>query len=383
MFVSCGDVGAAMLSSSSSESEAPDFSADSPVREPSGNVATEANAVPIGGEATGTTKTETVVTEVKTESREKGCAEVWWPERVTNALKASANFAEYKQKRIFTFAHFFSGKDDVLSSAVRRLAALDGMTVKCYSFDLEGEHAADLMQEQPYGDVLDNCRNGELDAGHAGPPCGSFSIVRHKPGGPPAVRNLEWIYSLPSNTPRQQAEADRGSTLAIRTTLLLGEIIQSQRRRKVPEAATLENPPGSESQTEGSMWALPEVADFMEKFQCIKAWFNSCAFQRKERVRWLKPAQFGGRLNGLESLRRKCSCPRDFQHQALVGKRRTSESARYPNDLAMEYTRLLIQVFRTTLNLEWWRHLEKFHRAELTAPEELDPVGGEAHGHGG
>lgn len=372
-----------MLSSSSSESEAPDFSADSPVREPSGNVATEANAVPIGGEATGTTKTETVVTEVKTESREKGCAEVWWPERVTNALKASANFAEYKQKRIFTFAHFFSGKDDVLSSAVRRLAALDGMTVKCYSFDLEGEHAADLMQEQPYGDVLDNCRNGELDAGHAGPPCGSFSIMRHKPGGPPAVRNLEWIYGLPSNTPRQQAEADRGSTLAIRTTLLLGEIIQSQRRRKVPEAATLENPPGSESQTEGSMWALPEVADFMEKFQCIKAWFNSCAFQRKERVRWLKLAQFGGRLNGLESLRRKCSCPRDFQHQALVGKRRTSESARYPNDLAMEYARLLIQVFRTTLNLEWWRHLAKFHRAELTAPEELDPVEGEAHGHGG
>lgn len=36
---------------------------------------------------------------------------------------------------------------------------------------LEGEHAADWMKEQPYGDVLDNCRNGELDAGHAGPPC--------------------------------------------------------------------------------------------------------------------------------------------------------------------------------------------------------------------
>ena len=63
--------------------------------------------------------------------------------------------------------------------------------------------------------------------------------------------------------------------MAIRTTLLLGEIIQSQRRRKVPEAATLENPPGSESQVEGSMWALPEVADFMEKFLCLTAWFNN------------------------------------------------------------------------------------------------------------
>lgn len=180
------------------------------------------------------------------------------------------------------------------------------------------------------------------------------------------MRNLEWIYGLPSNSPAQQAEADAGSVLAIRTTLLLGEIIQSQRRRKVPEAATLENPPGSESQVEGSMWALPEVADFMEKFLCLKAWFNTCAYQRKERVRWLKPAQFGGRLNGLESLRRKCSCPRDFQHQALIGKQRTSEAAKYPVDVAMEYARLIIQVFRTTLSLEWWRHLEKFHRAELT-----------------
>ncbi|CAL1127083.1 unnamed protein product [Cladocopium goreaui] len=326
----------------------------------------QANAVPIGG------STEAgAVDKIKTEPAVKAeapqpCAEVWWPERVTEALKSSVDFAEYKKKRIFTFAHFFSGKEDVLSAAVRRLASLDGITLKCYSFDLEGEHATDLMKEQPYGDILDNCRNGELDAGHAGPPCGSFSVVRHRPGGPPAVRNLEWIYGLPSNSPQQQAEADKGSLLAIRSTLLLSEIVQSQRRRKVPEAATLENPPGTETQTEGSMWALPEVADFMEKFQCVKAWFNSCAFQRKERVRWLKPAQFGGRLSGLESLRRKCSCPRDFQHQVLVGKRRTSESARYPNDLAMEYARLLIQVFRTTLNLEWWRHLEKYHRAELT-----------------
>lgn len=355
-----------MISSSSSDSEAPDFGGNSPGEGPNDGVATEANAVPIGGTGD-VAAADKVMAEasVKTEAPQP-CAEVWWPERVTEALRSSADFAEYKKKRIFTFAHFFSGKEDVLSSAVRRLAALDGITVKCYSFDLEGEHAADLMQEQPYGDVLDNCRNGELDAGHAGPPCGSFSVVRHRPGGPPAVRNLEWIYGLPSNTPQQQAEADKGSLLAIRSTLLLGEIVQSQRKRKVPEAATLENPPGSETQTEGSMWALPEVADFMEKFQCVKAWFNSCAFQRKERVRWLKPAQFGGRLSGLESLRRKCSCPRDFQHQALLGKRRTSESARYPQDLAMEYARLLIQVFRTTLNLEWWRHLEKYHRAELT-----------------
>ena len=69
-------------------------------------------------------------------------------------------------------------------------------------------------------------------------------------------------------------------------------------------------------------------------------------------------------MNGLESLRRKCSCPRDFQHEPLLGKKKTSEAAKY--DLALEYARLVIQVFRTTLNLEWWRHLEKARRTELT-----------------
>lgn len=47
-----------------------------------------------------------------------------------------------------------------------------------------------------------------------------LAIVRHLPGGPPAVRNLEWIYGPPSNSPAQQAEADAVSVLAIRTTLL-------------------------------------------------------------------------------------------------------------------------------------------------------------------
>ena len=69
--------------------------------------------------------------------------------------------------------------------------------------------------------------------------------VRHRPGGPPAVRNLEHIYGLPTNTPEQQKEADEGSLLSIRSTNLLGEQIQAQRRRQVPEAATLENPPGT------------------------------------------------------------------------------------------------------------------------------------------
>eukprot|EP00435_Cladocopium_sp_Y103_P068083 s608_g31.t1 len=137
--------------------------------------------------------------------------------------------------------------------------------------------------------------------------------------------------------------------------------------RKVPEIGTIENPPGSDTQAEGPAWALPEIQEFMARFECVKAWFHTCAYQLKLRTRWLKPAQFGGRLAGLESLSRRCQCPRDFRHEALIGKEKTSKAAQYPQDLVLEYARLVIRTFRVVLNLEWWRHLERYKRQELTA----------------
>ena len=104
----------------------------------------------------------------------------------------------------------------MLGAAISRLASIDGMTVKCYSLDLE----SDLLQEQPYTETSWTAAGTEkwTPGMHD-----SFSMVRYRPGGPPAVRNLEWIYGLPSNSPQQPAEADRGSLLAIRSIQMLGE----------------------------------------------------------------------------------------------------------------------------------------------------------------
>jgi len=100
------------------------------------------------------------------------------PERVSLALTASSRLCGVQEEEdlhlrpfllgqggraIFTFVHFFLGKEDVLGAAISRLASINGMAVKCYSLDLE----SDLLQEQPYGDILYSCRNGEVDAGHA------------------------------------------------------------------------------------------------------------------------------------------------------------------------------------------------------------------------
>ena len=47
--------------------------------------------------------------------------------------------------------------------------------------------------------------------------------------------------------------------LAIRSAQVTSEIIQSQRRRCVPNVGTLENPPGSETKEEGPAWMFPEL----------------------------------------------------------------------------------------------------------------------------
>ena len=70
-------------------------------------------------------------------------------------------------------------------------------------------------------------------------------------------------------------------------------------------------------------------------------------------------------MAGLTGLRGKCICPRDYRHEPLRGKDRTSRAAGHPMELAMEYAKLVIKAWRTTLNLEWWRHLEKQSQGTL------------------
>ena len=124
---------------SSSSSDEVSASGDEGAQDgPSASVATEANAVPLNSRPA----------QVEPD-KVKDLNEVWWPERVSIALRGAVDFAEYKKKRIFTFAHLFSGQEDVLSEAVGRLASLDGMSVKTYSIDRQGPDAANLLKEQP------------------------------------------------------------------------------------------------------------------------------------------------------------------------------------------------------------------------------------------
>ena len=286
-----------------------------------------------------------------------------WNPKALRILKGNPDYAKYKAERTFRFVHLFSGPKDVLKMALQAEAKKEGIAVQVESYDKLAEGAHDLAADNPYGEILESVDT--IDGMHAGFPCGSFSMVRSKEGGPPPVRSRQWPYGLPSNDTMQQKEADRGTVLAVRATIVAAKTLDQQRTRKVGEVATLENPPGSESGPDVPAWELPEVKQFLEKYQAQQANFNSCIHMDGAN-RWWKPARWAGRLQGIESLSGKCKCPSWVSHVTLLGKNRTAEAAVYPEKLAKKYAELVVKVFKQNLQLEFWRFKMQTKAQELS-----------------
>ena len=189
---------------------------------------------------------------------------------------------------------------------------------------------------------------------HAGFPCSSFSRVRHnpKPGMPGPVRNGQNLCGLPSNTPMQQAEADAGTLMAAQALWVMKEQALSMRRRK-PETATVENPPGDEYAR--SAWMLPEVRTAMDQVNGTTVDFDTCSYM-KDKVRYKKPARGGGKLEDLAGLNRRCRCPAWVTHTALTGKSKTEPAAEYPEGLCRQVAERIVGTWKRIVMLEWLRY---------------------------
>ena len=244
----------------------------------------------------------------------------------------------------------------------------EGISIDVESYDKMANAEHDLTRDEPFGSILNKAKNQNYDGGHAGFPCGSFSRARLNAAGdgPGPVRSGVEIYGLSTNSKRQQQEADRGTVLAVRSAMVVGEIIMG---RAVPTVGTLENRPGSQTKEEGPAWELPELKIFEDKLKATTALFNTCAFQHKEKIRWFKPGRITVCLADLTSLSRKCSCPSWIVHQSLIGKDLTAKAAEYPQELVQAYAVLAVKAFKVTLQMEWWRHQLKVKKEEVTAAQ--------------
>eukprot|EP00972_Heterocapsa_arctica_P041894 6178300-Heterocapsa_arctica.AAC.1 len=119
----------------------------------------------------------------------------------------------------------------------------------------------------------------DVDGYHGGYPCGSFSRVRARvrAGFPGPVRDAQHIYGLPTNTDRQQAEANRGTLMCTRTLDMCIAVRASALSRGVPTVATGENPELPEDPLPSS-FLLPECIKFMTDPNVHVACFPLCTF---------------------------------------------------------------------------------------------------------
>ena len=312
---------------------------------------------------------QAIETDKKNTELEKRAQEFWdrAPERVKEAAKKSKDFGEFKRNRKFNFIHLFSGPKDNLAAALIEGAKKAGIEVMWRSVDIKMDGAHNLRDAEKWKELGSEVDQGSFDGLHGGFPCGSFSRVRWReaPGYPPPVRSLEHPYGLPSNSPQQQTEADVGTLMATWTTSLLERQADNQKARGVPEVATMENPPGSDTQFECPAWALPEIKEIMERMEANSVEFNTCAYMTKDKARFFKPAKWAGKLEGIEKLNRVCRCPAWVSHKPAVEKN-SVEAGVYPPELCNEVATLVLAQWKRTLNLEFWRYQLVIKREQVS-----------------
>ena len=115
-------------------------------------------------------------------------------------VEGEPRLRQVQSERAFRFVHLFSGPKDVLKEALMTEAKKEGISMKVESYDKLAEGAHDLSADSPYLELAESMDT--IDGFHAGFPCGSFSMVRNKKGGPPPVRSREWPYGPPIATMR-------------------------------------------------------------------------------------------------------------------------------------------------------------------------------------
>ena len=102
----------------------------------------------------------------------------------------------------------------------------------------------DLHDPSVFGFLLHLARQGRVRAVVGGPPCRTFSALRHKEGGPPPVRGQgveQW--GLKTLSPAQQAAVDRDSLLFLKMFMLTSVARRANRLYRQSEVNTTPQDP--------------------------------------------------------------------------------------------------------------------------------------------
>ncbi len=245
--------------------------------------------------------------------------------------------------RVAVFLHVFSGRprEGDLGWYASRVGGLHGFKVVVRAVDLE--QGDDLTDARLSDSIVEDLRSGRIAGLHIAPPCSTWSRARHRPGGPPPLRDHTALWGLPRLSRRHREQLEAHNTLA-RVALRLCQVAQE---RGVPW--TLEHPRDL-GPPAASIWRTDEVQTLQlqcDKIRCVE--FDQCMFGS----RWLKPTTVMGNLNSMDPL--GWLCDHVDHHPPLCG--RVPGSENFMTRGAQEYPEGLCKTL-AECHVEAWRARE-------------------------
>lgn len=179
---------------------------------------------------------------------------------------------------------------------------------------------------------------GVLIGAHGGPPCNTYSKVRHKPGGPRPVRSCTDLYGLPHLSDKEQKQVDQAN-LFIRSLCRLFCMVGPH------SAVSPEHPDDPGCSPHPSAWFTHEVVHCMSVCKCSHVCFHMCRYGWSS----TKPPRVGGgNLLQLHTLRLLCNHgghPSMSGRDAL-GQYCTSHAQKYTSMFCVSLANLIVVSIR-------------------------------------
>ena len=252
-----------------------------------------------------------------------------------------------------TVLNLFSGqykRPDGLTAAIQAL----GYTVVEVDNSVQhgGGHANDLLNDNFFSQLLEDCREGKFRAVFAAPPCSTFSVSRffdydgpdHSDRGPLPIRDRNNILGLPNLNDKQQTELRKANSIVSRCVAIMEAVAESG------GSYICENPSdrGDPKQPvtympalkhHGPIWLMPEMIQLQSKFGGKQITFAQCEFGSP----WQKYTTIAispDLMATLGHLSKKCCSHTKGEHETLAGKHadgtwRSSSAAAYPPKLCL------------------------------------------------
>ena len=231
--------------------------------------------------------------------------------------------------RVFRFVHLFSGhlREADLEDWLSAYFADAGYMIEVVNVDVGflGDH--NLADEVVGAEWRRRAAAGEFDGGHAGPPCGTWSRVRFRTGGPPPLRLRTHPWGRPRLTAGQLEKVGEANRMMRTAMGILKEVIM------YGGSGTLEHPADPGRAPFPSIWNTDEMRNWIGDLGLETVTFPQCMMGAAAK----KETTIAGRASDLEGhLQARCG---HAYHSATLsgkdetGKFRTKVSQAYPPEL--------------------------------------------------